>query len=107
MFIYILGKPKKPILTLSTEHPFVGDSITFTCHSMVQRWPEEYRNSNLTYTFLGNKRGDSNNNRLIIHKLTMLDKGKDISCQATDDLQKTSIKSDAITLDPYRKYGMK
>ncbi|XP_076111835.1 nephrin-like [Mytilus galloprovincialis] len=33
----------------------------------------------------------------------MSDEGKVISCQATDDLQKASIKSDAVTLDPY--YG--
>lgn len=46
------------------------------------------------------------NNKLTIHTSTMLDKGKDISCQATDDLQKVSIKSDTVTLDPYCKFYM-
>ncbi|CAC5390288.1 unnamed protein product [Mytilus coruscus] len=101
--LIVTTKPKKPTLTLSAEHPFVGDTITFTCHSTVQRWPAGYRTSNLTYKFLGNTRGVSNNNRLTIHALTKLEKGNDISCQATDDLHKVSIESDAVTLDPY--YG--
>ncbi|CAG2227482.1 unnamed protein product [Mytilus edulis] len=93
----------KPTLTLNAEHPFVGDNITFTCLSMVQRWPAGYRTSHLSYQFNGHPPGGTVNNKLTIHTLAMSDKGKDISCQATDDLQKTSIKSDDVTLDPY--YG--
>ncbi|CAC5400026.1 unnamed protein product [Mytilus coruscus] len=93
----------KPTFTLSAENPFVGDNIIFTCHSVVQRWPAGYRTSNLTYKFLENTRGDPSDNRLMIHTLTKFDKGKEISCQATDDLHKVSIMSDAVTLDPY--YG--
>ncbi|VDI77324.1 acylglycerol kinase [Mytilus galloprovincialis] len=96
-------KPLKPTLTLNAEHPFVGDNITFTCHSTIQRWPAGYRTSHLTYQFNGKPRGVTVNNKLTIHTLTMSDEGKVISCQATDDLQKASIKSDAVTLDPY--YG--
>ncbi|XP_063443196.1 nephrin-like [Mytilus trossulus] len=70
---------------------------------MVQRWPTGYMTPHLLYQFNGSPRGVTVNNKLTIHTLTKLDKGKDLSCQATDDLQKTSIKSDAVTLDPY--YG--
>ncbi|CAG2227892.1 unnamed protein product [Mytilus edulis] len=101
--LVVTAKPMKPTLTLSAKHSFVGDTITFKCHSMVQRWPAGYMASNLSYQFNGNHRGVNVNNRLTIHTLTMSDKGKDISCQATDDLHKVSIKSDAVTLDPY--YG--
>lgn len=93
----------KPTLTLKAEHPFVGDNIILTCHSMVQRWPTGYMTSHLLYQFNGSPRGVTVNNKLTIHTLTMSDKGKDLSCQATDDLKKASIKSDAVTLDPYCK----
>ncbi|VDI11073.1 Hypothetical predicted protein, partial [Mytilus galloprovincialis] len=101
LIINILAKPMKPTLTLNADHPFVGDNITFTCLSMAQRWPAEYMTSHLSYQFNENHRGVTVNNKLTIYTLTMSDKGTDISCQATDDLQKVSIKSDDVTLDPY------
>lgn len=84
-------------------HPFVNSRVTFTCHSMVQRWPE-YIPSNLSYSFCGNSRGDDEGNKLIINTLDKSDKGMNISCQATDDRGEVSIMSDAVTLDPYCKY---
>lgn len=104
MFIIILGKPKKPTLSFRPELPFVDDNITFTCNSTVQRWPEGYGTAHLFYQFFGNPRGESARNTLIINKLTIRDKGINISCQATDDLGKDSYKSDAVTIDPYCTY---
>ncbi|VDI04345.1 Hypothetical predicted protein [Mytilus galloprovincialis] len=94
--------PTKPTLTIQSEHPFVGDNITFTCKSAAQRWPGNIP-AHLLYQFIGNKRGESNNNRLIMNNLTKLDKGTSISCQATDDLRKVSNMSNTVILDPY--YG--
>ncbi|OPL32656.1 hypothetical protein AM593_07624, partial [Mytilus galloprovincialis] len=87
--VNILARPIIPTLAIQTEQPFVGDTITFTCKSEVQRWPG-YFPSHLSYHFIGNKRGESNNNRLTMNKITKLDKGTIIACQATDDLGKTS-----------------
>lgn len=104
MLINILDKPTNPTLTVSPESPFVGDNITLTCHSMVQRWPV-YMPSNLSYRFFGgDSRGGAENNRFMINKLTTLDKGINISCQATDDRGKESNMSKTVTLDPYCKY---
>ncbi|CAC5374234.1 unnamed protein product [Mytilus coruscus] len=102
-FLVVTGKPINTTLTLQPEHPFVGDNITFTCSSTVQRWPEGYGTSHLSYQFFGNPRGDNDTDKLIIRKLAKTDKGINISCQATDDLGKVSYKSDAVTIDPY--YG--
>ncbi|VDI01159.1 Hypothetical predicted protein, partial [Mytilus galloprovincialis] len=100
--LIVTAKPVKPTLTIQPEHPFVGDNITITCNSMVQRWPG-YLPSLLFYHFIGNKRGETNNNRLTINKIMKMDKGTKISCQAIDDLGKRSIMGDSVTLDPY--YG--
>ncbi|CAC5416360.1 unnamed protein product [Mytilus coruscus] len=100
--LIVTTKPIKPTVTIQPEHPFVGDNITFTCNSMVQRWPRNLP-SHLLYQFIGNRRGESNNNRLTMNTITKMDKGTIISCQATDDLGKTSIMSKTVTLDPY--YG--
>ncbi|CAC5424007.1 unnamed protein product [Mytilus coruscus] len=101
--LVVTGKPIKPTLTLQPEHPFVGDNITITCSSTVQRWPAGFKTSNLRYKFDGNLRRDTKNNTVTIHTLTKADKGTYIKCQATDDLGKISIMSNAITLDPF--YG--
>ncbi|XP_052062856.1 nephrin-like [Mytilus californianus] len=100
--LVVTTKPTDPTLTISPEHPFVNSRVIFTCHSTVQRWPG-YIPSNLSYQFFGNRRGDDENNKLIINTLAKSDKGMNISCQATDDRKKVSIMSDAVTLDPY--YG--
>ncbi|CAC5416363.1 unnamed protein product [Mytilus coruscus] len=100
--LIVTTKPIKPTVTIKPEHPFVGDDITFTCCSMVQRWPGNLP-SHLSYQFIGNTRGEFNNNRLTMKTITKMDKGTIISCQATDDLGKTSIMSKTVTLDPY--YG--
>ncbi|CAC5392017.1 unnamed protein product [Mytilus coruscus] len=95
-------QPMKPTLTIDPEHPFVNDSVTLTCLSTVQRWPS-YIPSNLSYQYFGYRRSDTKNDKLIIQTLTRLDKGINISCQATDDRRKGSIMSDTVILDPY--YG--
>ncbi|XP_076111618.1 uncharacterized protein LOC143079875 [Mytilus galloprovincialis] len=100
--LIVTAKPVKPTLTIQPLHPFVGDNITVTCKSEVQRWPR-YFPSHLSYQFyIGNKRRDSNNNRLTMNKITKMDKGTIISCQATDDRRKRSSMGD-VRLDPY--YG--
>ncbi|CAG2227480.1 unnamed protein product [Mytilus edulis] len=67
---------------------------------MVQRWPV-YMPSNLSYRFFGDSRGSAENNRFMINKITALDKGTSVSCQATDDREKLSNMSKTVTLDPY------
>ncbi|XP_052062348.1 uncharacterized protein LOC127702263 isoform X2 [Mytilus californianus] len=101
--LIVTSKPINTKLTLKPEHPFVGDNVTFTCSSTIQRWPAGYRSSHLSYQFHGNKPGATDNNRLMIHTLTKSDKGTNIKCQATDDLGKVSNMSNTVTLDPY--YG--
>ncbi|CAC5374222.1 unnamed protein product [Mytilus coruscus] len=100
--LVLTTKPKNPTLTMNPQHPFVNRRVTFTCRSLVQRWPV-YIPSHLSYQFFGNPRDDAENNRLTINPLTKSHKGMNISCQATDDRGEVSIKSDTITLDPY--YG--
>ncbi|XP_071173898.1 protein turtle homolog B-like [Mytilus edulis] len=100
--LVVTDKPTNPTLTVSPEPPFVGDSITLKCHSMVQRWPM-YMPSNLSYRFFGASRGSAENNRFMINNITTLDKGTSVSCQATDDREKLSNMSKTVTLDPY--YG--
>lgn len=104
-YINISENPVKPSLTIQPDHPFVGDNIAISCKSMVQRWPE-YLPSHLLYHFIGNKRGDFNNNRLTMNNITKLDKGTIVSCQATDDLGKKSIMGDSVKLDPYCKFDI-
>lgn len=99
MFIYNVATPK---LTFRPEHPFIGNDITFTCNSVVHSCPRNI-SSDLSFEFLGNERGDTNKNTLTIHALAKSDKGKQISCQATDDLGKVFYLSDTVTLDPYCK----
>ncbi|CAC5402594.1 unnamed protein product [Mytilus coruscus] len=101
--LIVTSKPINTTLTLQPEHPFVGDNITFTCSSTIQRWPEGYGTSHLSYQFHGNTRRATYNNKLQMHKLTKFDKGTKIKCQATDDLGKSSNMSNSVTLDPY--YG--
>ncbi|XP_071174121.1 neural cell adhesion molecule 2-like [Mytilus edulis] len=100
--LIVTTKPVKPTVTIQSAHPFVGENITVTCNSVVQRWPG-YCPSHLSYHFNGNKRGESNNNRLTINNITKLDKGTILACRATDELGKRSLMSDSVILDPY--YG--
>lgn len=86
-----------------SEHPFVGDNITFACKAIQTSWPEGYMAPILTYHFVGNPRGEIDNNQLTIHTLTKLDKGQAISCRYTDEYGEVSNMSDTITLDPYCK----
>ncbi|VDI28788.1 Hypothetical predicted protein, partial [Mytilus galloprovincialis] len=99
---WVTNKPLKPTLMSLSEHPFVGDNITFACKA-IQTWPEGYMAPILTYHFVGNPRGEIDNNQLTIHTLTKLDKGQAISCRYTDEYGEVSNMSDTITLDPY--YG--
>ncbi|CAG2242239.1 unnamed protein product [Mytilus edulis] len=99
--LIVTSKPINTTVTLQPEHPFVGGNITLTCSSTIQRWPEAYKTSHLSYQFHGNTRGATDNNKLQIHKLTKSDKGTSIQCQATDDLGKSSNMSNTVTLDPY------
>ncbi|XP_063442515.1 uncharacterized protein LOC134722819 [Mytilus trossulus] len=99
--LIVTTKPIKPVLTIQPEHPFVGDNITFTCSSTIQRWPTGYGTSHLSYQFIGNKRGATDNNELQINKLTLSDKGTSIKCQATDNLMQVSNMSTTVTLDPF------
>lgn len=104
LFKNIAGKPINTTLNLQPKLPFVGDNITLTCLSTIQRWPEGYGTSHLSYQFHGNTRGATANNELTINTLTMSDKGTIIKCQATDDQGKVSNMSRTVTLDPYCKY---
>ncbi|XP_071174124.1 nephrin-like isoform X2 [Mytilus edulis] len=99
----VTGKPINTTVTLQPEHPFVGGNITLTCSSTIQRWPEAYKTSHLSYQFHGNTRESTVNNKLTLHALTKADKGTRIQCQAIDDLGKVSNMSNTVTLDPY--YG--
>ncbi|CAG2227485.1 unnamed protein product [Mytilus edulis] len=101
--LIITSVPINTTLTLQPEHPFVGDNITLTCSSTIQRWPKGYGTSHLSYQFHGNTRGATDNNELQIQKLIKSDKGTSIKCQATDDLRKVSNMSNTVTLDPF--YG--
>ncbi|XP_063442514.1 uncharacterized protein LOC134722818 [Mytilus trossulus] len=95
--------PTQPTLTLRPNNPFVGDTITVTCNSTVQRWPGDI-SARLSYQFhTENDRGEFNNNRYVMNNLTKLDNGTTISCQATDDLGKVSNMSNTVLLDPF--YG--
>lgn len=94
-----------PILTIKAERPFANNSITFTCNSTVQRWPE-YVPSKLSYQYFGNPRGYTNGNKLILKSLTKSDTGIDVSCQATDDRGKASNMSNTVTLGQYCKYNL-
>ncbi|XP_063440687.1 uncharacterized protein LOC134721537 isoform X2 [Mytilus trossulus] len=87
-------------LTFFPEHPFIGKDIKFTCNSVVHSCPGE-RPFDLSFTFYGNKRGDTDKNTLTIHALTKSDKEMQISCQAIDDLGKVFYLSNSVTLDPY------
>ncbi|XP_071173897.1 cell adhesion molecule CEACAM5-like [Mytilus edulis] len=100
--VNVQSPPTKPTITLRPINPFVGDNISLTCKSTAQRWPGNIP-AHLSYQFIGNKRGESNNNRLIMNNLTKLDKGTNITCQATDDLGEVSNMSKTVILDPY--YG--
>lgn len=82
----------------------MGDNITFTCSSKIQRWPEGYETPHLSYRFHGSTRGNATNNRLKKQILTKSEKGTQIKCQATDDRGKVSNMSNTVTLDPYCKY---
>ena len=79
------------------QYPFVNSRTIFRCVSHVQRWPIFVPYS-LQYSWIGN--GDVRN-ILTIYPVSKLDKGKNISCRATDDLGKISDSSEVITLDPY------
>lgn len=93
----------KPTLTFHPVRPFVDDNITVICNSKMQRWPR-YISSNLSYQYFGNPRGDIVYNTLTLQTLTKSDKGKQISCRASDDLGQVSSMSDTVTLDPFCKY---
>ncbi|XP_076105772.1 nephrin-like [Mytilus galloprovincialis] len=101
--LIVTNKPLKPTLMSLSEHPFVGDNITFACKAIQTSWPEGYMAPILTYHFVGNPRGEIDNNQLTINTLTKLDKGQAISCRYTDEYGEVSNMSDTITLDPY--YG--
>ncbi|XP_071173537.1 cell adhesion molecule CEACAM1-like isoform X2 [Mytilus edulis] len=100
--LVVTTRPMNPILTIKAERPFANNSITFTCNSTVQRWPE-YVPSKLSYQYFGNPRGYTNGNKLILKSLTKSDTGIDVSCQATDDRGKASNMSNTVTLGQY--YG--
>ncbi|XP_071173896.1 neural cell adhesion molecule 2-like [Mytilus edulis] len=102
IIVNVQSPPTKPTITLRPNIPFVGDNISLTCKSTAQRWPGNIP-AHLSYQFIGKTRGESNNNRLIMNNLTKLDKGTNITCQATDDLEKVSNMSKTVILDPY--YG--
>lgn len=105
LLIFFSAQPMKPTLTIDPQHPFVNDSVTLTCLSTVQRWPRDIP-SNISYQYFGYHRSDTKNNKLRIQTLTSLDKGMNISCQATDDRRKRSFMSDTVILDPYCKYDI-
>ncbi|CAC5374230.1 unnamed protein product [Mytilus coruscus] len=100
--LVVTTQPTKPTLTFHPVNPFVDGSITFICNSTVQRWPG-YIYSNLSYQYFGIRRGDIDFNTLTLQTLTKLDKGKQISCKASDDRGQVSSTSNTVTLDPY--YG--
>lgn len=105
LFKIYLGKPINTTLTLQPEHPFVNDTVMFTCSSTIQLWPEGYKTQHLSYKFVHvSQRGATTINRLTKQKLIKSDKGTNITCQATDDFGKVSTMSNTVTLDPYCKY---
>ena len=79
------------------QYPFVNSQTIFTCISRVQRWPTFVPYS-LQYSWIGS--GDVRN-IITIYSVSKLDKGKQVSCRATDDLGMISDSSEVITLDPY------
>jgi len=96
-FKYIIAdKPQKPNITFD-KYPFVNGQTIFTCISRVQRWPTFVPYS-LQYSW--NVSGGVRN-ILTIYPVSKLDKGKHISCRATDNLGMISDSSEVITLDPY------
>ena len=102
IFCFItIERPSRPVLSMSTNHPFVGDNITFTCTSEAQRWPIGIPSS-LTYTFFG--KGERRNGVLMINSLTMSDRNNNITCQSADELGKVSDISKSITLNPFCKF---
>ena len=79
------------------QYPFVNSQIIFTCISHVQLWPTFVPYS-LQYSWIGS---GGVRNILTIYPVSKLDKGKQVSCRATDDLGMISDSSEVITLDPY------
>jgi len=79
------------------KYPFVNGQTIFTCISHVQRWPT-FVPYNLQYSWT---RTGGVRNILTIYPVSKLDKGKNMSCRATDDLGLISDSSEVITLDPY------
>ena len=96
-FKYIIAdKPQKPNITFD-KYPFVNGQTIFTCISRVQRWPMFVTYSlQYSWTVSGGVR-----NILTIYPVSKLDKGKQISSRATDDLGMFSDSSEVITLDSY------
>jgi hypothetical protein len=96
-FKYIIAdKPQKPNITFD-KYPFVNGQTIFTCISRVKHWPTFVPYSlQYNWTVAGGVR-----NILTIYNVSKLDKGKNISCRATDDHGLISDSSEVITLDPY------
>ena len=96
-FKYIIAdKPQKPNITFD-KYPFVNGQTIFTCISGVQRWPTFVPHS-LQYSWTVSC---GVRNILTIYPVSKLDKGKQISCRANDDLGMISDSSEVINLDPY------
>jgi hypothetical protein len=82
---------------LFDKYPFVNGQTIFTCISRVQRWPTFVPHSlQYSWTVSGGVRNIST-----IYPVSKLDKGKQISCRANDDLGIISDWSEDINLDPY------
>ncbi|CAC5387523.1 unnamed protein product [Mytilus coruscus] len=93
----VSGILSKPVLTYDKQ-PFVGERIHFNCYSRYIGVPSNL-SPKIEYTFNYNYRHSMDSFLDITHS----EKGKNVSCQASNQVGDLSTISNVITLDPY--YG--
>ncbi|CAC5387528.1 unnamed protein product [Mytilus coruscus] len=87
---FVSGGPFKPKISFD-KYPFVGERVHFKCNLVKDR------NNSYTY-FYGNRHSRDN-----FLDVTHSDKGRNISCQLTNQNGDVSDLSNALTLDPHSK----
>ncbi|VDI32816.1 Hypothetical predicted protein [Mytilus galloprovincialis] len=93
----VSGTLSKPVLTYDKK-PFVGERIRFNCYSRYIGTPSNL-SQKIGYKFNYNYRHSMDSFLDITHS----EKGKNVSCQASNEIGELSPISNVITLDPY--YG--
>lgn len=96
--LYIAGTLSKPVLTYDKQL-FVGERIQFSCYSRYKGTPSNL-SQNIGYKYNYNYRHSMDSFLDIAHS----DKGKNVSCQASNEIGELSPISNVITLDPYCEY---